>query len=510
MENTKSQIKLQISGRLLLMNGEYPECNTYCIVLKPSSFGIWNEISRTEVRENSAVCTWSTDIMLEYIFYICQPVRFEVYAKHSRSRDELLAYLDITISELITEGGFRPAASTRPDLECYIMVNYAELRPVEDTVEFRFSARNLDKKSMLTKNSPYFRLYKYEKSGRWRCNYTSDYVAHTLNPDWAPFKLTLAQFCGSDLGSKVRVEVYDKSMFMKDNFIGMFEANADRIMAIGREFELLNPKKMSRDLYRNSGYFKVCNCELLRFCSFIDYIRNGTQLVLITAVDLGMDHVKRSSHKLRQAERLMWGLGNLIEPYSMDKKFDFVGFNSRNLMQSEISNTIFISSKLPQGLVRSYKEALKITSPSDQIKLCSVLDSIKQSIKFSRELDKFYTLLVIINGVIQDIEETSKKLLELSILPIGIIMVGLGSDSYTPLLPLYTFKSPPNSSQVSRTIARFIRYKDFDSSNCEVFESIGKLIPDLLMDYVSFLDSSKQLRKKGDLSRVSTSASEVM
>ena len=110
--------------------------------------------------------------------------------------------------------------------------------------------------------------------------------------------------------------------------------------------------------------------------------------------------------------------------------------------------------------------------------------------------------------MIQDIEETSKKLLELSILPVGIIMVSLGSDSYTPHLPLYTFKSHTNSSQVSRTISRFIRYKDFDSSNCEVYESIGKLIPDLFMDYVSFVDSSKGLSKKGDLSRVSTSASE--
>lgn len=508
MENTKSQIKLQISGRLLLMNGEYPECNTYCIVLKPSSFGIWNEISRTEVRENSAICTWNTDILLEYIFYICQPVRFEVYAQHSRSRDELLAYLDITISELITEGGFRPAASTRPDLECHLMVNYSEIRSVEDTVEFRFSARNLDKKSILTKDSPYFRLYKYEKSGRWRCNYTSDYVVHTLFPEWAPFKLTFTQFCGADLGSKVRVEVYDKSMFMKDSFIGMFEANAERMMAIGREFELVNPKKMSKDDYRNSGYFKVCNCDLKRYSSFMDFIRNGTQLVLITAVDLGMDNVKRSSHKMRQAERLMWGLGNLIEPYSSDKKFDFIGFNSKNLMHSEIANTIYISDKGPQGLVRSYKEALKKTSPSDQIKLENIIGSIKQSIKFSREFEKFYTFLIIMNGVIQDIEETSKKLVELSILPIGIIMVGLGTDSYTPHLPLYIFKSPPNSCQISRTISRFIRYKDFDSSNSEVFESIGKLIPDLFMDYVSFIDSSKGLSKKGDLSRVSTSASE--
>lgn len=509
MENTKSEIELQISARIIVDDEELFECYLYCVVLQPSPYGNWNEISRTEVKKNTTVCNWEAGINLIYLFAQIQPVRFEVYQKSRRVRDVMLAYLDTTISDLITTGGFRPALSTYSSIECHLMLNYTEYHTIPDTIEFTLSASNLDRKSIF-KNDPYFKIYKLDSTSIWRCIYTSDYILNSSNPEWELFKLSFQQFCASDLETKIRVECYDRRLFTRDYLIGIFETTAERLLAVGREFELIHPKKVGLTQYRNSGILKVKNCIVKRFRTFLDFVRNGSQICMISAVDLGVDNrkMKRSAHNVRETERLIWGLGNIIDPYSTDKQYPLIGFNAQTHKQNEESSVFTVYSKDLKNLVRSYKEALRKTTPINNRKLQKLIDQVKAIIGNVRGLDKYYILLIFINGLIEDISETSEKLLQLSDLPIGVILVGHGTESYISMHSFYNFKSVENSSKVSRSICNLIRYKDYSESSYDIIEIIANMVPDSFMDYVNLYESMKLSDKKGGLSRVVTSASE--
>ncbi|VDL80461.1 unnamed protein product [Nippostrongylus brasiliensis] len=64
--------------------------------------------------------------------------------------------------------------------------------------EFRWSAKNLDKKDFLGKSDPYLNIYRVNDDGSRLLVHRTEVVNMDLNPVWKPFEVNLKMLCSGD------------------------------------------------------------------------------------------------------------------------------------------------------------------------------------------------------------------------------------------------------------------------------------------------------------------------
>ena len=94
---------------------------------------------------------------------------------------------------------------------------------------------------------------------------------------------------------------------------------------------------------------------------------------------------------------------------------------------------------------------------------------------------QLYTILLIItDGIINDLEETKAALIQASKQPLSIIIVGVGSDDFSSMDALDSDKyllTSTDGQKVDRDIVQFVPYKDQSSSVLaqQVLEEVNNL-----------------------------------
>ena len=89
---------------------------------------------------------------------------------------------------------------------------FGNVRDFEKTYySFRFkcSAKHLDKKDLLGKSDPYFKIYRSREVEDAPVVFESEVIMKTLDPQWKESKESLQKICNSDLDRALKFEVYD-------------------------------------------------------------------------------------------------------------------------------------------------------------------------------------------------------------------------------------------------------------------------------------------------------------
>ena len=119
---------------------------------------------------------------------------------------------------------------------------------------------------------------------------------------------------------------------------------------------------------------------------------------------------------------------------------------------------------------------------------------IENPLKNRRKENHYYILLILTDGVVNDMQETKDLIVEASSLPLSIIIVGIGNEDFT-------FMEKLDGDEISltnirgekrkRDIVQFIKFNNFKNSNCinygtDLAEEVLKEIPRQIEEYYDF------------------------
>ena len=140
-------------------------------------------------------------------------------------------------------------------------------------------------------------------------------------------------------------------------------------------------------------------------------------------------------------------MGDILQFYDSDKQFPTFGFGAKlnlGVDYSEGSSQCFaLNGNIfdPEcdgldGVLEAYKNAIKnlqFFGPTHFNEIINTVNNMAEELKVSQENQKYIILLIITDGIINDMEQTIDEIVRGSSLPLSIIIVGVGDAEFNAM-----------------------------------------------------------------------------
>ena len=120
------------------------------------------------------------------------------------------------------------------------------------------------------------------------------------------------------------------------------------------------------------------------------------------------------------------------------------------------------------GVVAAYKSALQnvnLYGPTNFAPTLEMVCDMAEQAKVTQDNQKYFILLIITDGIINDMQKTIDQVVRGSSLPLSIVIVGVGNDDFTEMdrldadeVPLYSMKY---KKEMAADIVQFVPYREF-------------------------------------------------
>ncbi|XP_070784147.1 copine-3-like [Enoplosus armatus] len=513
-----TKVELTISCENLMDMDIFSKSDPLCALYINTKGSHWYEFGRTEMILNCLNPKFAKKFVIDYYFEMVQRLRFCVYDidnnTYNLSDDDFLGELECTLGQIVSNRQMtRPLLlnDKRPAGHGTITISAEEITDTR-VANFEVSARRLDKK-YLWWSDPFLEFYKQTETG-WQLAHRTEVVKNNLNPIWRPFRISLRSLCGGDVEKPIKVDCYDHHVNGSHDLIGSFKATLAE-MQMGThiypaEFECVNPKKLKKKNYKNSGVICFKHCQVLKEYTFLDYIMGGCQINFTIAIDFtgsnGDPSTPQSLHYINpegynEYLAAIWAVGNVIQDYDSNKMFPVFGFGAKIPPSGQLSHEFPINFNPAnpfcagiEGVVQAYQQCLpKVTlwgptnfSPIINHVACFARQALRQNMA-----SQYFVLLIITDGVITDMDHTRTAIVEASLLPMSIIIVGVGGADFSEMEFLDSddkLLCSPRGDVASRDIVQFVPFRDFQGSSVALAQSVLAELPDQVS---SFFNSYK-------------------
>ena len=378
---------------------------------------------------------------------------------------------------------------------------------------FKFTI-NLYNMNQICSQGIFFVLNQYKDSGKKRPIYKSQ-IYNTDDIKTKMIKIE-SDFLCNNKADKLSLDLFSVNQVTRPLVKGSFTLN-DLFLNTSNnnttEIELVNTyNNMLSGRCLITHYYK----KKLSFAEKLS--KNKMQINLEIAIDYtmsnGMPYDPKSNHYLspfgyNDYETAIKSCGDILAPYDADQLFPVYGFggipkylNGRyNDKVSHCFNINFEENAEIYGIdniLKYYRESFKEVQLSGNTKfsfiLKKVMSNIKYDLKNRRKENHYYILLILTDGVVNDMQETKDLIVEASSLPLSIIIVGIGNEDFT-------FMEKLDGDEISltnirgekrkRDIVQFIKFNNFKNSNCinygtDLAEEVLKEIPRQIEEYYDF------------------------
>ena len=231
----------------------------------------------------------------------------------------------------------------------------------------------------------------------------------------------------------------------------------------------------------------------------VDYLKSGIQIGLSVAIDFtssnGNQNDNNSLHfingdKPNQYERVINSCGNIVGYYDYDQLFPGFGFGAKvNGIPQQIFNLNFQQDpniKYIDGIIDAYHNAIKVVQLWGPTYFSPIIREMNNIIKRQGHNLKYHILMILTDGIIDDLDETIDELVEGSFLPLSIIIVGVGNADFTNMVYLDADKNPlVNSKGIksARDLVQFVPFLKYESNPEMLVIQVLEEIPRQIVDY---------------------------
>ncbi|XP_075222008.1 copine-8-like [Lycorma delicatula] len=500
-EAPTTEVELYISCRSLpkmdLLSMSDPMVVTF---VRPFGETQLKEYHRTEVINNCHDPNFASKIHILYKFEEQQLLQFRVYDVDSESKKlsdhDFIGMASCTLGQIVSCGKVK-LPLTRKNADDSLGINYGfiiitaeELSTVKDEVTLKFSGHKLDKKACFSWGwcDPFLEIYKLTDSQEYLLVHKTEVKKWTSYPEWRPFKIAVRSLCNGDNDRKLKIMCYDWNFSGHHSFIGEFYTTLNTLREGPGEFNCyscINPQKQDSEgsSYENSGIVRLDYYELQPVYSFLEYIKGGTKLHCTIAIDFtGSNGNPQSPDSLHYVspgsfnsyEQAILEVGSIIEDYDSDKLFPVLGFGARVPPDGKVSHEFYVNLNLTnpfcegvKGVLDAYHKCIRqvqLYGPTFFAPVIKHVANFATSYK-NKDGSDYFILLILTDGVIDDMKQTSQAIIDASVLPLSIIIIGIGNADFSAMeiLDGDTVALSSGNRQVARDIVQFVPFNKFQT-----------------------------------------------
>jgi len=468
--------------------------------------GHWTNVGETETIKDNLNPEFKKTVSVDFIFESKQPIKFEVLDMDDSGKNDLIGTAETTVGDIM--GARKQNLSL--DLHSKgskttgkLNIKGEKTGSSRNVVFWQWSGVKLmNTDGWFGKSDPFLRFCKYRASGEPLQVHETEFVKDNLNPVWKMCQVADDRLCSSNHSKPFRVECWDNSKTGNHNFIGAVDMTIDELKGGKKEFALTNPKK------GGAGTLKLLSFTLELRPSFIDYLRGGEQLNLITAIDFtgsnGVPNQPNSLHYVNpnapnEYQQTILSVGNIVLAYDSDKSVPVYGFGGKphfpTLNQPGVSHCFPCTGDVnkPQvfgldGILQVYQYALQHTELSGPTYFNPLItEAIKVSTAHKQaEADVYTILLILTDGEIHDMDETINTLVGAARLPLSIIIIGVGGADFTKMEILDGDKGglkDAKGNKLERDFVQFVPFRKYNNDMGQLSRHVLAEVPEQLVKY---------------------------
>ena len=263
--------------------------------------------------------------------------------------------------------------------------------------------------------------------------------------------------------------------------------------------ELINKKQFDVMPNRSKKLTIVSNSILTKNYTFVDYLKAGVQIGLSIAIDFtgsnGNPTDPRSLHFINgqepnQYERAIYACGNIMAYYDYDQLFPCYGFGAKiNNTPTPLFNLNFQQDpniNLIPNVIEEYHKALSMVRLWGPTNFSPIIRATNNMIKAENDKLKYNVLMILTDGMIDDVDDTINELVAGSFLPLSVIIIGVGKADFTNMNVLDADDSPLKSSNgtlAARDLVQFVPFLKFESNPDRLSQEVLAEIPRQIIEY---------------------------
>ena len=263
--------------------------------------------------------------------------------------------------------------------------------------------------------------------------------------------------------------------------------------------ELINRKIINVKMSKNRIFTLTSNSRITQNFTFVDYLKAGVQIGLSVAIDFtgsnGNPNDVKSLHFINgqepnQYERAIYACGNILAYYDYDQMFPCYGFGAKiNNQPTPIFNLNFQPDpniNLIPNIIQEYHKSLGIVKLWGPTNFGPILQATNNMIKSENNKLKYNILMILTDGMIDDVDNTINELVAGSFLPLSVIIIGVGGADFTNMNVLDADENPLISSQgvrAARDIVQFVPFLRYERDPQRLAEEVLAEIPRQILQY---------------------------
>ncbi|XP_068710536.1 copine-1-like [Montipora foliosa] len=478
----KRKIELFVECTDLVLLDSCTKSDPMC-VLYVKRLGQWMEYGRTESIPNCFHPKFVETFIIEANKTVNPRLRFSIFdlanftSKDLRKHD-FIGSLEIELETLLESEKNSLIRTLRlpGDIKSrgYIHVYVEDVVETRSNVRLHFGATNLVKKGLLGKCDAFFEVHRWlSKADRFHPIYRSEIVQRTSSPKWAPFEISLQKLCNDNVDGQILLSCWHFSSSGNHSIFGEARLNISCLVnRTVRQVDIVNPVKRSKSKrYSNSGTLRILHCHLDKQFSLIDYVRGNCFIRMVCALDFTMSNgaplTRDSLHTLDEERneyvQTLEAIGKVLTTFGEDNKIPAYGFGAKATSTGPLPYMFALDSEGAQlelekidNVIDAYWKRLEDVSLGGPTYLAPVLQEIAAyAEKEVSQHSQHYTIgLVVVDGIINDVDRLIDKLIDVGHLPLSIVVVGVGPTDFRLMEELFSKDRGQLRSKEGKTLTR--------------------------------------------------------
>ena len=273
------------------------------------------------------------------------------------------------------------------------------------------------------------------------------------------------------------------------------------------DIRLNKKRKINIPLKKKKSFVLCDHSEITKNFSFIDYIKSGVKI----ALSIGIDFTGSNGHPLdigslhyiygpNDYERAITACAKIVGYYDDDQIFPVFGFGAKINSPGEEEASMCFNlnfSKNPDihtldNVIRTYHDCIennKLTF-SGPTKFGPLINKVISRIN-QKDIFEYHILMILTDGVLEDLQETIDILVDASLLPLSVIIIGIGDADFSQMDILDGDETPLTSSKGKkrkRDIVQFVPFNKYQYNIEELSMEVLAEIPRQIVEYYQFKD----------------------
>ena len=255
----------------------------------------------------------------------------------------------------------------------------------------------------------------------------------------------------------------------------------------------------------------LIKCTVEKHYTFISYLRSGMNINLTIGIDFtgsnGHYLDEPSYHYLNAGlnnyEKAIRSCGDIVAHYDDDQLFPVFGFgfcfidsalNNFDGKYTDFNYPINCNLNNPSikyidGVLNQYRSFITQIHLSGPTYFAPMINDLNNEVKKEISQGKimnYHILMILTDGLIDDMEDTKDALVEASFLPISVIIIGIGDGDFGKMDILDADENPlydRNRRKADRDLVQFVPFNNFKNNPQKLAEEVLEEIPRQVVEY---------------------------